>query len=124
MWLVTKNPRYSFSPHYPPVKPGRCSDYTIFSTRVNGFHKDFGDGETIVRQIMVGERVGLVTIVEEHHPPGPGGRRLALWHEDEAGGFHTPDGLEVTVPLLVKGGQHSLHSRNSNSDRFVDDSTW
>jgi len=87
--------------------------------RKNGFHENFRDRQALVRQIVVGQGAGLITVVQEHHPPCAGRRRLTLWNEGKGRLFDAPDGFEIAVSLLDEGGQHSLNVNVRDGGRFV-----
>ena len=69
---------------------------------------------------MIGERVGLVAVVEKDQPPAARGRHLALRDEIEGGVVDARDRGQVLVPLLREGRQHLLHIGVANSGRRVD----
>src|SRR5215470_12333279 len=68
---------------------------------VECFDENFGDRETFIRQIVIGERVSLVTIVEEYEPPATGGWHPVLGYESKVRVVDAPDRRQILVPLLL-----------------------
>jgi hypothetical protein len=87
---------------------------------LQGFDKNLGDWQTVVRQIVIGECARLVAVVEKHQPPAARGRHLVLRDEIEGGGVDAPDRGQVLVPLLREGRQHLLHIGIGTGGRLVD----
>ena len=74
-----------------------------------GLDEDFGDRQTLVCEVVEGQRAGLSAIIEEYHPPTASSRRLTSWNESELGLVNTPDRPEIVVPLLSESRQHRLN---------------
>jgi hypothetical protein len=80
-----------------------------------------GDRQAFVGQVVIGERVRLVAVVEEDHPPRA--RRwcmLLLGIEGERSGSHAPHGIQILVPLCVEGRDHALYVGIGDGSRLVD----
>jgi len=98
-----------------------CADTDACIVSFDGFHENFGDRQALVCQVMVGERSGLVAIIQENHPPCAGGRRLVGRNKGESCGVDAPNRQQILIPLLAEGGQIALNFGISDVGRFVDD---
>src|SRR5438309_4002047 len=71
---------------------------------LQGFDEDLGDRQTVIRQIVIGERAGLVAIVEKHQPPAARGRHLVLRDEGKVGGVERQIGARSLFHCCAKAG--------------------
>src|SRR5260370_14411196 len=69
----------------------RCSDADACVVGVERLHEHLGYRQPLICQIMVGERSGLIAIIQEGEPPAARGRHLVLWDENEGGGGDAPE---------------------------------
>src|SRR6516165_7511482 len=83
-------------------------------------HEYLGDRQALVGEVVVGQGVPLVAVVEEHDPPRARRRRLLIRIENEGGRPDTPHGIQIVVPLGVESGNHFLHIGIGAGRRLVD----
>ena len=87
----------------------------------DGFHENFGDRQSLVCQVVVGERSRLVAVVQENYPPCASCRRLVGRNEGESRGVDALNRQQILIPLLAESGQIALNFGIGDVGRFIDD---
>jgi hypothetical protein len=68
---------------------------------------------------MIGERAGLIAVVQKDQPPAVGGRHLAPWDEREGRGIDAPDRPEVPIRLLIENRVRTRLAAGGNRIRTI-----